>query len=125
MFASGGQDNLIAVWDLEQKDKSAGASAAVDEVTGPEAKKARTAGPGAALPPQIMFQHAGHRSEVTFAKHPLCKALRKSFCLPLLDSAPSAYRESRNAPHARQPAAVCCITGVVREQTWHRKTEGL
>ena len=61
MFASGGEDKLIAVWDLERSEKAAAAGA---EESGPEAKKARTNGSASGLPPQLMFRHAGHRSEV-------------------------------------------------------------
>lgn len=58
VFASGGEDKLIAVWDLERQDKMPGGG----EEAGPDAKKARTI--GASLPPQLMFHHAGHRSQV-------------------------------------------------------------
>ncbi len=61
VFASGGEDKLIAVWDLERSERTAGAGA---EESGPEAKRARTNGSGSGLPPQLMFRHAGHRSEV-------------------------------------------------------------
>ncbi|EIE23954.1 WD40 repeat-like protein [Coccomyxa subellipsoidea C-169] len=65
VFASGGEDKLIAVWDLERQDKMPGGG----EEAGPDAKKARTI--GASLPPQLMFHHAGHRSQVVdFQWHP-------------------------------------------------------
>ncbi|CAL8462585.1 g2118 [Coccomyxa elongata] len=68
VFASGGEDKLIAVWDLERSERAAGAGA---EESGPDAKRARTNGSGSGLPPQLMFRHAGHRSEVVdFQWHP-------------------------------------------------------
>ena len=64
VFASGGEDKLIAVWDLERQDAAirGGGGAAAGDESGPDAKKARTG--ASALPPQLMFHHAGHRSEV-------------------------------------------------------------
>ncbi len=58
VFASGGEDQLIAVWDLERTGETSAAVAAgasADEEQQP------------ALPHQLMFQHAGHRSQVIFA----------------------------------------------------------
>lgn len=56
VFASGGEDHLIAVWDLERRGDIGGEGEAQ-----PEPKRARTA-----IPPQLMFQHAGHRSQVIY-----------------------------------------------------------
>ena len=58
VFASGGEDQLIAVWDLERARETSAAVAAgasADEEQQP------------ALPHQLMFQHAGHRSQVISA----------------------------------------------------------
>ena len=55
VFASGGEDQLIAVWDLERTGETSAAvagGASADEEQQP------------ALPHQLMFQHAGHRSQV-------------------------------------------------------------
>ena len=66
VFASGGEDQLIAVWDLERTGETSAAVAAgasADEEQQP------------ALPHQLMFQHAGHRSQVIFAAQSVLLAL--------------------------------------------------
>lgn len=51
VFASGGEDRLICVWDLDARGQDA---------DGPAAAKRQKS----ALPPQLVFQHAGHRAPV-------------------------------------------------------------
>ena len=60
VFASGGEDQLIAVWDLERTGETTPAAAAAASAAGDEEQE-----PG--LPPQLIFQHAGHRSQVSLA----------------------------------------------------------
>lgn len=54
VFSSAGEDRLLCIWDLEAK-----APASEGGEGGPAAKRARSA-----VPPQMMFQHAGHRAPV-------------------------------------------------------------
>jgi hypothetical protein len=49
VFASAGEDRLLCVWDLEARGGDAEQAA----------KRQRSA-----IPPQMLFQHAGHRAPV-------------------------------------------------------------
>jgi hypothetical protein len=64
---------IISVWDLERRDMhgggSGGGGGGAEEEMQPEAKRRRTS-----LPAQLMFQHAGHRSQVLFSWGPCIRA---------------------------------------------------
>ena len=74
VFASGGEDQLIAVWDLERTGETSAAVAA-----GAAADEEQQPG----LPHQLMFQHAGHRSQVPFSRQPKSALLAPSSRLPV------------------------------------------
>lgn len=52
-FASAGEDRLLCVWDLDAR------AVDVESAAAPAAKRQKSA-----IPPQMMFQHAGHRAPV-------------------------------------------------------------
>ena len=53
---------MIAVWDLERSSESVPSAVAAAPVA--EEEKAQDGKKKPALPPQLIFQHAGHRSQV-------------------------------------------------------------
>jgi hypothetical protein len=83
VFASGGEDELVAVWDLERKEAPQAAAAAAfseeDAKGAPEAKRARLS----ALPPQLMYQHAGHRCQARLLACCAASLSRNAACWPL------------------------------------------
>eukprot|EP00887_Chlorella_sp_A99_P002859 scaffold6.g2859.t1 len=65
VFASGSEDGLLCVWDTGGAGGGAPAEAepsAAGGGSGPPAKRAKT--PASAAPPQLLFQHCGHRAPV-------------------------------------------------------------
>jgi hypothetical protein len=62
VLASGGEDNLVAVWSLDRAHQAAGGSST-------RGNAASRAGPsnvaGREAPPELLFKHVGHKGGVS------------------------------------------------------------